>query len=81
MDESDESGESGGGDGDGVDIIAFPDAEAFEGWPAEHWARAEGVWVKAAGKKRPGTPSVTDDELVDIGLYYGWISGQRRSLG
>jgi uncharacterized protein YdeI (YjbR/CyaY-like superfamily) len=23
---------------------------------------------------------VTDDEVVDIGLCYGWISGQRRSL-
>ncbi|MGW6867613.1 YdeI/OmpD-associated family protein [Streptomyces sp. NPDC054901] len=81
MDERDESGESGGGDRiDGVDIIAFADAEAFEGWPAEHWARAEGVWDKAAGKKRPGIPSVTDDESVDLGLCYGWISGQHRSL-
>ncbi|MET9604306.1 YdeI/OmpD-associated family protein [Streptomyces sp. NPDC006512] len=64
---------------DGVDIIAFADAAAFEGWLAEHWTRAEGVWVKV-GKKRSGIPSVTDDELVDIGLCYGWISGQRRSL-
>ena len=31
-------------------------------------------------KKRSGIASVTDDEVVDIGLCWGWISGQRRSL-
>jgi uncharacterized protein YdeI (YjbR/CyaY-like superfamily) len=64
---------------DGVEIIAFADAEAFEGWLAEHHTRQEGVWIKLA-KKKSGIPTVTDDELVDIGLCYGWISGQRRSL-
>lgn len=64
---------------DGVEIIAFPDAAAFEGWLAAHHTRHEGVWVKVA-KKKSGIPSVTDDELVDIGLCYGWISGQRRAL-
>ncbi|MFG2875385.1 YdeI family protein [Streptomyces sp. NPDC048337] len=64
---------------DGVEIIAFPDGAAFEGWLAEHHTRHEGVWVKVA-KKKSGIPSVGDDELVDIGLCYGWISGQRRSL-
>lgn len=64
---------------DGVEIIAFPDGPAFEGWLAEHHTRREGVWVKVA-KKKSGIPSVTDDELVDTGLCYGWISGQRRSL-
>lgn len=63
----------------GVEIIAFADAQAFESWLAEHHARQEGVWVKVA-KKKSGIPTVTDDELVDIGLCYGWISGQRRSL-
>ncbi|MFI6705571.1 YdeI family protein [Nonomuraea sp. NPDC050478] len=64
---------------DGVEIIAFPDAEAFENWLAEHHTRAEGVWVKVA-KKKSGIPSVTEDELVDVGLCWGWISGQRRGL-
>ncbi|WP_412075287.1 YdeI/OmpD-associated family protein [Streptomyces xanthophaeus] len=64
---------------DGVEIIAFADAEAFEGWLAEHHTRQEGVWIRLA-KKKSGIPTVTDDELVDIGLCYGWISGQRRSL-
>ncbi|MGW6918901.1 YdeI/OmpD-associated family protein [Kitasatospora sp. NPDC054939] len=67
------------GEIDGVEIIAFPDAEAFEEWLAGNHARREGVWVKVA-KKKSGIPTVTDDELVDIGLCWGWISGQRRSL-
>ncbi|MFJ8013315.1 YdeI family protein [Streptomyces sp. NPDC096339] len=64
---------------DGVEIIAFPDGEAFENWLAVHHERREGVWIKVA-KKKSGIPTVTDGELVDIGLCYGWISGQRRSL-
>lgn len=64
---------------DGVEVIAFLDAEAFESWLAEHCTRHEGVWIKVA-KKKSGIPTVTDDELVDIGLCYGWISGQRRSF-
>ncbi|OEJ27771.1 OmdA domain containing protein [Streptomyces agglomeratus] len=63
---------------DGVEIIAFPDGEAFENWLAGHHTRHEGVWIKVA-KKKSGIATVTDDELVDIGLCYGWISGQRRS--
>ncbi|WP_329376481.1 YdeI/OmpD-associated family protein [Streptomyces sp. NBC_01351] len=64
---------------DGVEIIAFTDGEAFETWLAEHHERHAGVWIKVA-KKKSGIPTVTEDELVDIGLCYGWISGQRRSL-
>ncbi|MFJ5231251.1 YdeI family protein [Kitasatospora sp. NPDC088391] len=63
----------------GVEVVAFADGAAFEGWLAGHWTREAGVWVKVA-KKKSGIPTVTEDELVDIGLCYGWISGQRRSL-
>lgn len=64
---------------DGVEIIAFPDAGAFESWLSEHHPRHEGAWIKVA-KKSSGIPTVTADELVDVGLCYGWVSGQRRSL-
>jgi uncharacterized protein YdeI (YjbR/CyaY-like superfamily) len=64
---------------DGVEVRAFVDAAAFEAWLAEHHTRTEGVWVKVA-KKASGIASVTDDELVDSGLCWGWISGQRRGL-
>ncbi|MZD04893.1 OmdA domain containing protein [Streptomyces sp. SID5785] len=64
---------------DGVEVRAFPDAEAFENWLAEHHAREAGLWVKVA-KKASGIASVTDDELVDTGLCWGWVSGRRRGL-
>ncbi|MFJ8544745.1 YdeI family protein [Streptomyces sp. NPDC093586] len=63
----------------GVEILAFPDAAAFDAWLTAHHGRREGVWVKVA-KKASGIASVTDDELVDVGLCWGWISGQRRGL-
>ncbi|MFJ2897396.1 YdeI family protein [Streptomyces sp. NPDC087218] len=63
----------------GVEVVAFADAEAFESWLTEHGTRREGVWIKVA-RKKSGIPSVTDDEMVDVGLCHGWISGQRRSF-
>lgn len=74
MDERDELDEL-----DGAEVIAFADAGTFEDWLAGHHTRHEGVWVKLA-KKASGIASVSADQLVDIGLCYGWISGQRRSL-
>ena len=59
--------------------IAFRDAVEFEAWLAVHVDQHEGVWLKIA-KKWSGIPSLTDDEAVDIGLCYGWISGQRKAL-
>ena len=64
---------------DGVEVVAFADAAAWESWLAEHHGRQAGVWLKLA-KRGSGIPSVTDDDVVDIGLCYGWVSGQRRSL-
>ncbi|MCZ7414740.1 MULTISPECIES: YdeI/OmpD-associated family protein [unclassified Streptomyces] len=65
---------------DGVEIITCADGAAFEEWlAAGHHTRREGVWIQMA-KKGSGIPSVTSDELVDIGLCFGWISGQRRAL-
>jgi uncharacterized protein YdeI (YjbR/CyaY-like superfamily) len=62
-----------------TEVILFPDADAFEAWLADHVDRTEGVWLKIA-KKGSGIPSLTSDEAVDVGLCYGWISGQRRRL-
>jgi uncharacterized protein YdeI (YjbR/CyaY-like superfamily) len=64
---------------DGVEVIAFRDAGAWESWLADNHELQAGVWLKMA-KKASGIPSVIDDEVVDIGLCYGWVSGQRRSL-
>ena len=64
---------------DGADVIEFRDAAAFESWLEDHVDHTPGVWLKVA-KKASGIPSITEDEAVDVGLCFGWISGLRRSL-
>jgi uncharacterized protein YdeI (YjbR/CyaY-like superfamily) len=59
-------------------VIAFRDAAEFEAWLDAHFDLRVGVWLKIA-KYGSGVPSLTADEAVDVGLCYGWISGQRRS--
>jgi uncharacterized protein YdeI (YjbR/CyaY-like superfamily) len=59
-------------------VIAFRDAAEFEAWLDEHVDLRAGVWLKIA-KKGSGVASLTDDDAVDLGLCYGWISGQRKS--
>jgi len=64
---------------DAAEVIAFRDAAEFETWLIDNVDRSAGVWLKIA-KKGSGIASMTGDEAVDIGLCYGWISGQRKSL-
>jgi uncharacterized protein YdeI (YjbR/CyaY-like superfamily) len=61
-----------------TDVIAFRNADEFEAWLADHVDHGPGVWLKIA-KKGSGLASLTDDEAVDVGLCYGWISGQRKA--
>jgi uncharacterized protein YdeI (YjbR/CyaY-like superfamily) len=58
-------------------VMAFRDATEFEAWLADHVDHTVGVWLKIA-KKGSGFASLTADEAVDLGLCYGWISGQRK---
>jgi uncharacterized protein YdeI (YjbR/CyaY-like superfamily) len=58
--------------------IAFRDSAQFEAWLDAHVDLHVGVWLKIA-KIGSGIASLTDDEVVDVGLCYGWISGQRKS--
>ncbi|QSQ13991.1 YdeI/OmpD-associated family protein [Myxococcus landrumensis] len=57
----------------------FRGAAEFEAWLDAHGGAPAGVWLKLA-KKGTGIASLTDDEAVDVGLCFGWISGQRKSL-
>jgi uncharacterized protein YdeI (YjbR/CyaY-like superfamily) len=63
---------------DGAAVITFRDAAEFEAWLAENVDLQVGVWLKIA-KRGSDVRSLTDDEAVDLGLCYGWISGQRKS--
>lgn len=60
-------------------VLAFERGAAFEAWLSKHASSNVGVWLKLA-KKGSGIPSLTDAEAVDIGLCFGWISGQRKAL-
>jgi uncharacterized protein YdeI (YjbR/CyaY-like superfamily) len=60
-------------------VIAFRDAAEFEAWLDAHVDLQVGVWLKIA-KRGSGVRSLTSEEAIDIGLCYGWISGQRRSF-
>jgi len=59
-------------------VIAFRDAAEFEAWLADHVDEKRGVWLKIANQGS-GVASLTSDEAVDVGLCYGWISGQRKA--
>jgi uncharacterized protein YdeI (YjbR/CyaY-like superfamily) len=61
-----------------AEVIAFRDAAEFEAWLTDNVGRSAGVWLKIA-KKSSGVASLTDDEAVDLGLCFGWISGQRKA--
>lgn len=64
---------------DDAPVLAFADPAEFELWLSEHVDEPAGVWLKLA-KASSGIPSMTADEAVDVGLCFGWISGQRKSL-
>jgi uncharacterized protein YdeI (YjbR/CyaY-like superfamily) len=64
---------------DDLDIITCEDAPAWDAWLAANYTLHQGVWLKIA-KIHSGVASVTNDEAVDVGLCWGWISGHRKSL-
>jgi uncharacterized protein YdeI (YjbR/CyaY-like superfamily) len=64
---------------DDLELISFPDAEAFNTWLKDNFDRTVGIWIKMA-KMNSGIPSITSDEAVDVGLCWGWISSHRKAL-
>ncbi len=40
---------------------------------------ARGMWLKVANR-HSGVASVSNDQAVDVGLCWGWISGHRKAL-
>jgi uncharacterized protein YdeI (YjbR/CyaY-like superfamily) len=64
---------------DELDIIICEDAAAWDAWLSANYRLRQGVWLKIA-KKHTGVASVTNDEAVDVGLCWGWISGHRKAL-
>ncbi|CAM3220267.1 hypothetical protein NODU109028_04410 [Nocardioides dubius] len=63
---------------DGEPALDLPSREQFEQWLAEAPGDTRAVWLRTA-KKSSRLTSITEDETVDAGLCYGWISAVRRS--
>ena len=64
---------------DELDTITCVDAAAWDTWLAANHGSQQGVWLKIA-KTHSGVPSLSNDEAVDVGLCWGWISGHRKAL-
>jgi uncharacterized protein YdeI (YjbR/CyaY-like superfamily) len=64
---------------DELETITCEDAAAWDAWLADHHGRHEGVWIKIA-KNGTGVASMSNDDAVDVGLCWGWISGHRKAL-
>lgn len=62
---------------DELEIITCENAAAWEAWLAANHRLQPGVWLKIA-KRATGVASVTNDQAVDGGLCWGWISGHRK---
>ena len=60
---------------DGLPVVPFASAAAFEAWLEAGHDGTDGVWVKFA-KKGSGVASMTYAEAVDVALCHGWIDGQ-----
>jgi uncharacterized protein YdeI (YjbR/CyaY-like superfamily) len=60
---------------DDLPVLAFPDQAAFEAWLEANSATAPGLYVKIA-KKGAGEPSLSQAEMVESLLCFGWIDGR-----
>jgi uncharacterized protein YdeI (YjbR/CyaY-like superfamily) len=60
-------------------VLAFPDQAAFEEWLEAHHASSPGIYVQIA-KKGAGEPSITQQEMVESLLCFGWIDGRVNRL-
>jgi uncharacterized protein YdeI (YjbR/CyaY-like superfamily) len=60
-------------------VLAFADQAALEGWLEANHLTAPGLYVKLA-KKGSGVASVTQQDMVEALLCFGWIDGRANRL-
>jgi len=64
---------------DGLPMLPFASAAAWEAWLEDNHAVSPGVWIKMA-KKDAGIESVRYPEVLESALCFGWIDGRRDAL-
>ncbi len=62
---------------EGLDLMTFTETAALEAWLESHHADRPGIWLRIAKKGKGGT-SLTNPEILDCMLCFGWIDGQRK---
>lgn len=60
----------------GLEIVAFESADAFETWLEGNHGVSPGIWLKLR-KKGPGIVALDYAQALDVALCYGWIDGQK----
>lgn len=63
-------------DVDGEPVLDLPTVADFESW-LESADDEHAVWLRIA-KKSSALTSITEDDTVDVGLCFGWVSAVRR---
>ena len=64
---------------DGWPVIAFATAAELESWLQDHCEDETGFWVKVA-KKTSGIESVTSNEVIELGLCFGWVDNKTKGI-
>lgn len=62
---------------DGEPVLDLPSRAEFEKWLEQQPDESRAVWLRLA-KKYSRLSSTTEDEAVDVGLCFGWVSAMRR---
>ncbi|MER5964701.1 YdeI/OmpD-associated family protein [Streptomyces sp. NPDC002057] len=62
---------------DGLELMTVTETAELEAWLDTHHADTPGVWLRIAKKDKGGT-SLTNPEILDCMLCFGWIDGQRK---
>ncbi|GAA3517697.1 YdeI family protein [Aeromicrobium panaciterrae] len=60
-----------------MDVLDFPNAEAWSSWLQEHQGDQTEAWLRIA-KKGSGLETISISDALDVALCHGWIDGQRR---
>ena len=62
---------------EGLELMTVTRTEELEAWLESHHADRPGIWLRIA-KKGKGGESLTNPEILDCMLCFGWIDGQRK---
>ncbi|MFJ3583102.1 YdeI family protein [Streptomyces sp. NPDC090127] len=62
---------------EGLEIMTVEETAELEAWLEAHHADTPGIWLRIA-KKDKGGASLTNPEILDCMLCFGWIDATRR---